>query len=633
MTELLTKAIEHHRAGRFREAESLYRKILAAAPRHPDALHLFGLLAHQTGNPAEAAKLIRSAISADGAHAAYHFHLGVVLSGLDDPAGAERAYREAIRLQPKSPDALNNLGGLMLARERYGEAADLFRRAVEQSPADARYHANLGSVLLRLERPHEALEALEAALARDPNNLAALYDRGRAHRACEMLGAAVRDFQAVLAVAPNHPGAAAGIGGALFAQARFAEAVETLRAGLEKHPDNFGMTLNLARALERLNDLPAAGEAARRALELDPTSAATQTLLARIAFRGGRLPEARAGLEAALEGTMADIDRAGALFELGLVLDRLDDSPTAFEAFAEAHRLQQRKLMPPNVDAARFRERVAANTAWIAQRPKQTAGAGHPPDTGGPVFFVGFPRSGTTLMEQVLAAHPKVVTTEERSPLSHVVEALRHAHDYPSVLDELSPQAAADLRADFWADAQALLGPLEGRLLIDKLPLNLIDLGCAERLLPEARVIVALRDPRDVCLSCFMQFFKLNDPMANFLDLRTTAETYAAVMDLWLRQREVLALPWLEYRYEDLIADFDGTVRRVLDFLGLAWHDDMAGFREKAAKRGIATPSYRQVTGELYNRAIGRWRGYREAMAPVLPILRPYVAAFGYPEE
>lgn len=236
-------------------------------------------------------------------------------------------------------------------------------------------------------------------------------------------------------------------------------------------------------------------------------------------------------------------------------------------------------------------------------------------------------------MEQVLAAHPRVATTEEKSPLSHVVERLRHESDYPDALDRLSVQALEDLRAAFWSDARALLGSLEGRLLIDKLPLNLVDLGCAERLLPAARVIVALRDPRDVCLSYFMQFFKLNDPMANFLDIGRTAETYAAVMDLWLRYRESLSLPWLEYRYEDLIADFDGTVRTVLEFIGLAWHDDMARYRDKAEKRDIATPSYRQVTGALSSRAIGRWRSYREQLAPILPILQPYVEAFGYPRD
>lgn len=638
MTELLAQAIAHHRAGRLHEAETLYRQILAAAPRHPDALHLLGLLSHQTGQPEDAAALLRSAIAADGSRAPYHFHLGVVLSGLGDAAAAAEAYRAALRLQPRYPDALNNLGGLLLARGRYGEAAELFRQAAEHNPADARYHANLGSVLLRLDRPREALAALETALARDPNNLAALYDRGRAHRACDAASAAVRDFRAVLARQPDHAAARNGIGGVLLSQSRFAEAAEVLREGLARHPDHFGLALNLARALERLGDLSGAAGAARRALELDPTAAAARIPLARVDLREGRLGEARAGLEAALAGTLADIDRVDALFELGMVLDRLNEAEPAFEAFAEANRLQKRALLPTNVDAARFRARVAANTAWIARRGRDAPSGPTRPDGAAagaersPIFFVGFPRSGTTLMEQVLAAHPEVVTTEERSPLSHLVEALARDQDYPAILDTLPPTGLDALRRDFWSDARALVGPLEGRLLIDKLPLNLIDLGCAERLFPEARVIVALRDPRDVCLSCFMQFFKLNDPMANFLDLDRTAETYAAVMELWLRYRERLSLPWMEYRYEDLITDFDGTLRRVLEFAGLSWSEDLAGFREKARKRGIATPSYRQVTGDLYTRAIGRWRAYRAPLGSALPILQPYVEAFGYPD-
>jgi len=195
MTELLAQAIGHHRAGRFKEAESHYRKILTGKPRHADALHLLGLLAHQTGHPEDAAKLIRSAVSAEATRAPDHYHFGVVLAGLGDPEGTERACCTAIRLQQEYSDALNNLGDLLIARERFGEAAELFRRAIEQSPDDARYRADLGSVLPRLEQPRKALDALEAALARDPNNLAALYDRGQAHRACNTLGAVVRNFR------------------------------------------------------------------------------------------------------------------------------------------------------------------------------------------------------------------------------------------------------------------------------------------------------------------------------------------------------------------------------------------------------------------------------------------------------
>jgi hypothetical protein len=127
-----------------------------------------------------------------------------------------------------------------------------------------------------------------------------------------------------------------------------------------------------------------------------------------------------------------------------------------------------------------------------------------------------------------------------------------------------------------------------------------------------------------------MQFFRLNDPMVNFLDLERTARTYAAVMKLWLSYREALSLPWHEYRYEDLVDDFEGSLRGVLDFIGLAWHDDVARYRELVVQQDFATPSYRQVTRDLYKGAIGRWRAYRQELAPVLPVLAPFVAEFGY---
>jgi hypothetical protein len=146
-------------------------------------------------------------------------------------------------------------------------------------------------------------------------------------------------------------------------------------------------------------------------------------------------------------------------------------------------------------------------------------------------------------------------------------------------------------------------------------------------------VLVALRDPRDACLSCFMQRFQFSDAMANFLDLESTATAYEAVMALWLHYREALSAPWREYRYEDLVADFRGTLEGVLAFIGLAWHDDVLAYGERAKEQVITTPSYRQVTRAIDPRAAGRWRRYRDELAPVLPRLRPLVRALGYGED
>ncbi|MFQ5468640.1 MAG: sulfotransferase, partial [Kiloniellaceae bacterium] len=160
-----------------------------------------------------------------------------------------------------------------------------------------------------------------------------------------------------------------------------------------------------------------------------------------------------------------------------------------------------------------------------------------------------------------------------------------------------------------------------------------VDLGLARRLFPDAPVLIALRDPRDACLSCFMQRFQFNDAMANFFALESTAEAYAAVMGLWLQLRDALAPPWREVRYENLVEDFEAEVRGVLDFIGAGWHPEVAAYREKAARQVITTPSYRQVTGAVHGRAAGRWRRYRTELEPILETLAPFVQAFGYPAD
>ena len=160
-----------------------------------------------------------------------------------------------------------------------------------------------------------------------------------------------------------------------------------------------------------------------------------------------------------------------------------------------------------------------------------------------------------------------------------------------------------------------------------------MNLGLANCLFPGARVLVALRDPRDTCLSCFMQRFQFSDAMVNFFELERTAKTYAAVMELWLQYRDTLSLTWHEYRYEDLVEDFGGTLREVLDFIGLPWHEDVMAYGERAEDQVITTPSYRQVTREIDTRAAGRWRRYQKELAPILPVLQPLVRAFGYPED
>ena len=631
MTDLLATAVEHHRQGRVKQAGTLYRQVLEAEPDNPEALHLLGLLSHQSGDNAEAARLIGRAIEVNPGKALYHFNLGLVLSAAGDADGAARAYREALDRDPGFADAYNNLGLLLEARGEQQAAAKCFESAAAAAPQHVEAQVNLARQLLLAGKPSQALEAFEMVLALDAALPAVHFGRGRCLEALNKPGQAETAYRQAIALRADYAEALGKLGALLIKGSRATEAAEIFRRGQDLHPNDPKLSANLAKVLEALDDLEGAEVAAKKALALDPNSSTAQFVLARLDFRQERFGDARARLEALLAKPLSDAAKTEALFELGLVLDQLGESTTAFASFTDANARRSRSEAARRFDGNRFLARVEASRAWFTRERLQALAARAPgAEEPAPVFFVGFPRSGTTLMERALKAHPGIMTTNERSPLARVLRGVLRDGGYPAMLEDLPEERLSDACARFWSEADSIVGPRDGRILVDKLPLNIVDLGFANCLFPEARVVVALRDPRDVCLSCFMQFFRLNDPMVNFLDLERTARTYAAVMKLWLSYREALSLPWHEYRYEDLVDDFEGSLRGVLDFIGLAWHDDVARYRELVVQQDFATPSYRQVTRDLYKGAIGRWRAYRQELAPVLPVLAPFVAEFGY---
>jgi hypothetical protein len=240
-------------------------------------------------------------------------------------------------------------------------------------------------------------------------------------------------------------------------------------------------------------------------------------------------------------------------------------------------------------------------------------------------FLGGHPRSGTTLLEQVLDAHPGVAALDEPTAFLNVLQPEFHKSK------ELSSARLNTLRRLYVGALMQELGAAgKGKLLLDKNPSPTSRLPLWLKVFPELKVLIALRDPRDVLLSCYFQNIPLNAANANFLSFERLAKHYADLMDIWLAVREWEGFAWLEVRYEDTVASFEKEGRRVTEFLGLAWHDDQARFYEKSRSKQLYSPTYQDVTRPVYTRSVARWRAYEKYLAPVLPALEPYCRAFGY---
>lgn len=312
----------------------------------------------------------------------------------------------------------------------------------------------------------------------------------------------------------------------------------------------------------------------------------------------------------------------------GTIYDRLGRTEDAFAAFAATNTLHTTAVSDPLRRAAELRDTLRTDLElmtpdWVEGWSDARLASG----ADDPVFLVGFPRSGTTLLDTILMGHPRIMVMEEQPPLNIVDRELGGLAAVAG-LDANGLRAARD---HYFREVEAIQ-PLEpGKLLVDKSPLFLTKAALIARLFPDARFILALRHPCDVVLSCFMSNFRLNNAMSNFLRLEDAAEFYDLVFSHWERSRALLPLNVHTIVYERLVEDVEGQVRPLFDWLGLDWHAQALDHRSTAKGRGlITTASYSQVTEPIYKRAAGRWTRYRKELEPILPVLQPWIEKFGY---
>lgn len=521
------------------------------------------------------------------------------------------------------------------ARQRDFDRASALAEAAHRRGLEHPMVLNLLALKLeREERFEEALAILERACELAPDDFAARNALGLCLHRLERYGEALAQFDRALAAQPGFAGAHCARGAALEALGRLVEAEAAHRRALELQPENLGAVAGLANLLSRRGAHADARPLAERVLAAQPNYPDAVMVLASADLAEGRAAEARARLAALIaEPRLTPQQRALAQGLLGDVLDAEGRPADAYEAYAACNMGLWRAYaaaFQQGPGALEFVREMTEALEFAGPETWPRSPAGAAPGVKGHVFLLGFPRSGTTLLEQVLASHPEVEALEERETLADALRAFMSAPGDVANLATAPEAELAELRAAYWERVRAEGADPSGKVFVDKHPLNTFKLPLIARLFPDAVVLLARRDPRDVVLAAWRRRFAMSGSAYQLLTLPGTAGYYDAAMQLAERFAPVLGDRLHVVRHESLIADFDQVVGEVCRAVGLPFTEAMRGFAERTRDRGIATPSGAQLAGGLSAEGVGSWRRYREQLAPVLPVLAPWVERFGY---
>jgi tetratricopeptide (TPR) repeat protein len=410
---------------------------------------------------------------------------------------------------------------------------------------------------------------------------------------------------------------------------------------VEADPSSTHARLSWAAWLERERRLEEAAAQTEACLARNPKDHAALYYRAFLLHRAGRHAEAENLLRDLAKGDVRDPNVKISCFHLlGVVLDQLGQYGEAMEWLLKAKALTRQINNVPPLEQSYDKSDLHRRALLARLTPEMIRGwreeAPAPPLRHELALLGGHPRSGTTLLEQILGAHPDARAFDESEAfVAEVGDKLAPpppaAPLSAKALHALAPARRAELRRRY---LKSLFREAEGepaaKVLIDKNPAPTASLHLWLRVFPESKVLIALRDPRDVIISCFFQNLALTPLNANFLSLERAVKHYADLTDVWLRLRELGGFQWLETRYEDLVAGVEAEGRRVTGFLGLAWHEAQARADEAARAKLVFSPTYSEVARPVHSRAVGRWRHYAAALAPFQPKLASYCRVFRY---
>ena len=597
--------------GLMADGEQAARRAVAMAPNQAGAWNNLGIILQETGRLDESRLCLQRVLALQPDNAQAHNNLGNTCKRLGLLDQAEQYWMQALALQPNYAEPYSNLANLLNDRGDYDKAAEYGRRAIELNPQLADAYINLSGIETSRQRHGDALRWLNALLSFAPMHAGGLAAQALVLKQLDELPAALDAAQLAVSAAPENPETHNALGQVLQALGRFEPALAAYDRAASL-PGTARETALLNRAalfieFGRTAEARAALFAVREAFPDSARALFNQADLRRFTADDPAIGKMQAML--APGGAQSPSDRMLLHFALGKACLDLGESERAFRHLNEGNRMKR----------ATFAYDPEATALWMASIPQVftpallEAKAGQGAASAVPVFVLGMPRSGTTLVEQVLASHPDIHGAGEMRHVQGLVDSLG---SFPDSAAGLTPEQLAAMGAAYLARVAPLA---QGRRhVVDKMPSNFLYAGLIRLILPDARIIHCRRDPVDTCLSCYTKLFTSEQAFSyDLAELGGFHSSYQALMAHW---RAVLpASHFLEVDYEAVVADLEVEARRILAFLELPWDDACLRFHE--TERPVRTASVNQVRQPVYRSSAGRWRAHAAQLGPLLAAL------------
>lgn len=638
------------------QAEALARKLTHQYPSHGTAWHALGVSLKSQGRLAEAVEVQRHAITLFPRDAMGHYVLGDSLMAMQQPAKAAESFHSARTIKPDFIDAHFKLGYALAVQNRYSEAIEAYERVIALRPTFNEAHANLGFTLMSAGRYADAEPHLREALRAFPNSAPIHNAMGVVLYGQSRMAEAAESFRRLVALVPNDAEAHANLGNALrelgadaeaeanyrrsialnsqfsrahfdlgallYTQERFAEAEQSYRKALELKPDHVESCNNLGRSIRRQGRLDEAREYFEKAMAIDPDAVESYFNLASLRrFEPGQPEPQRMEKLVSKLPLLTENSRIRYWFAMGKMREDLERYDDAFEAYTQGNRLKHAQISPNETVRIALTDNVRAifNEQFFADRPV-------PVSPGKcPIFIVGMPRSGTSLIEQILSSHPDIHGAGELPDLENLIfasatKAGLPAERYPEVAAGMSEQALLHL-GQAYTEKVWKLAP-SATCITDKMMSNFTHIGMIRQMFPHAKIIHVKRNPMDSCFSCYATLFAKNNLDFTY-DLGSLGRYYVRYMELMQHWQQVLpAGSVLELRYENMVNDTEGEARRLLSYVGLPWDPRCLNFHENS--RVVRTASAAQVRRPIYKSSVARWEHFKTHLGPLLDIVRDY---------